>query len=95
MRVLHEPARTATLDVEYRAKEEDAFQALDKAYPRLTFRERQVLAIVVCGFTVAETGKILGITPKTVENHWLRVRRKLHNARTARIIRWATARGII
>jgi DNA-binding NarL/FixJ family response regulator len=45
--------------------------------PTLTMRERQVLALVTCGFAGKQVARRLGISPKTVERHKTRIYSKL------------------
>ncbi len=48
-----------------------------KVDPSLTSREREVLALMSAGSSLAETATALGIKRITVRNHWDRVVRKL------------------
>jgi two-component system response regulator FixJ len=56
-------------------------------FSRLTDRERQVLQLIVNGQSNKETGRELGISPRTVEVHRARVMEKLAAKNTADLIR--------
>jgi DNA-binding NarL/FixJ family response regulator len=60
----------------------------------LTEREREVLQHVARGYTYREVGDVLGIAPKTVENHVRNILAKLHLSRKQELIRYAVEHGI-
>lgn len=64
-------------------------------YERLTARERQVFQLVAQGRTTREIAEMLDIRQKTVENHRLRIMRKMKLHRTAELIRYAALRGML
>jgi FixJ family two-component response regulator len=57
----------------------------------LTPREREVLELVLDGFTNKETGRILGMSPRTVEVHRSRIMEKTGAKNTADLVRKALA----
>lgn len=67
----------------------------DEPYERLTARERQVFQLVSQGRTTREIADILEIRQKTVENHRLRIMRKMKLHRTAELIRYAALKGLL
>lgn len=67
----------------------------EEPYERLTARERQVFQLVAQGRTTREIADILGIRQKTVENHRLRIMRKMKLHRTAELIRYAALKGLL
>ena len=58
---------------------------------RLTAREREVLGLVVGGYSSRAIGERFGISVRTVENHRARVMEKMQAASTAQLIRMALA----
>lgn len=67
----------------------------EEPYDRLTARERQVFQLVAQGRTTREIADILEIRQKTVENHRLRIMRKMKLHRTAELIRYAALKGLL
>jgi DNA-binding NarL/FixJ family response regulator len=61
----------------------------------LSLREREVLRLVVDGKSSAEIGKILFLSPKTVETYRSRMMRKLGVSELAGLIRLALKLGIL
>jgi DNA-binding CsgD family transcriptional regulator len=55
----------------------------------LTPRERQVVELIVDGYSAKEIGKMLSISPRTVEAHRWNICRKLRARNTADIVRIA------
>jgi two-component system response regulator FixJ len=47
----------------------EAFQAACQRYAGLTEREREVLGLIVEGFTNKEIGRAMAASPRTVETH--------------------------
>ena len=64
-------------------------------YDTLTNREREILQLVVEGYTSNEIGKSLSISPRTVELHRAKVMEKLGLRNQADLIRFAIKRGIL
>jgi DNA-binding CsgD family transcriptional regulator len=58
---------------------------------RLTARECEVLAQVTSGASSKETGRLLGISPRTVEVHRARIMRKLGVRNAAGLVRTVLA----
>jgi len=63
--------------------------------PQLSEREREVLSLVAQGKTSWEIGVILGISPKTVENHRQSIKSKLDIHDVAGLTRFAIRTGLI
>jgi two-component system response regulator FixJ len=53
----------------------------------LSEREREVLALVIDGFTNKEIGRALGLSPRTVETHREHITEKLQVQTLAQLIR--------
>jgi len=68
-------------------------QELD-LYDTLTNREREILLMVVEGFSNSEIANRLIISPRTVETHRARVMHKLGLQNQAELIRFAVQRGL-
>ncbi|HZG79070.1 MAG TPA: response regulator transcription factor [Paenibacillus sp.] len=64
------------------------------AFPQLTAREKEVLALIAQGRSNAEIGGLLGLAPKTVRNHVSNVLNKLQVADRARAIVVARESGL-
>lgn len=58
-----------------------------KGIELLTPRERQVLARVVAGASNKEAGRVLGISPRTIEVHRARIMDKLGARNAADLVR--------
>ena len=69
--------------------------AAQDPYGALTAREREVFHLVVDGKTTKEVAKVLGISPKTAENHRTRLMEKLDVHNTAELVRYAARRGLL
>ena len=63
--------------------------------PRLSQRELQVLLLLVNGMGTTEMGRMLRISPKTVESHRASIARKLETTHVALQTRWAIREGLI
>lgn len=72
----------------------DAAWGHARAQGGVTQRERQVLALIAAGKTTGEIAKELGISPRTVEGHRMRVGRKLGLRRRAELIEYALVHGL-
>jgi two-component system, NarL family, response regulator NreC len=64
-------------------------------YDKLTLREREVLQLKVEGYSVAEIGERLFISPRTVEIHRTNLMRKLGLRSQTDLIRFALQRGLL
>jgi DNA-binding NarL/FixJ family response regulator len=69
-------------------------QGLDP-YKTLTNREREILPLAARGMSSTEIGKLLTISPRTVEVHRARILNKLGLQNQAELIRYALMRGIL
>ncbi|WP_309121720.1 response regulator transcription factor [Paenibacillus sp.] len=69
-------------------------EAESDAFPQLTAREKEVLALVAQGRGNAEIGGLLGLAPKTVRNHVSNVLNKLQVADRSRAIVVARESGL-
>jgi DNA-binding CsgD family transcriptional regulator len=61
----------------------------------LSEREREVLQLLADGATSKEIAVVLGLKPKTVENHRARILDKLGVANAAAAVRAAVAQGLV
>jgi DNA-binding NarL/FixJ family response regulator len=64
------------------------------SYEALTAREREVLRLVVEGFSNAQMGTRLGISPRTADTHRTNLMRKLDQHSQADLVRYAVRRGL-
>ena len=65
------------------------------AYEMLTTRERQILNLAADGLSAAEIGKLLFISPRTVESHRANLMRKLGLRGQTDIVLFAVRRGLL
>lgn len=65
------------------------------SYDQLTERERDVLKLVVEGYTTQEIANILVISPKTVEGHKSSLMSKLDLHNRIELVKYAVRRGLI
>jgi len=72
-----------------------AKETLLDEYETLTAREREVLHLVVEGYTSAEIADLLSISPRTVDTHRTNLMRKLGLRTPTSLIRYALRRGIL
>jgi DNA-binding NarL/FixJ family response regulator len=63
--------------------------------PVLSWREDEVLQLIAEGFCNKQIGSLLSISGKTVEQHRLRVMKKLDMHKTAALTRYAVASGLV
>jgi len=61
----------------------------------LSEREREVLKLIAEGYTGAEIGHQLGLSPKTIEHHREHITEKLGIRTTAGLVRYAVRRGFV
>jgi len=64
-------------------------------YEQLTDRERDVLKLVVEGYTIQEIADMLVVTPKTVEGHKTNLMAKLDIHNRIELVKYALRKGII
>ena len=65
------------------------------AYETLSEREREVLKLLALGYTAAQVGDKLALSPKTVETYRARIMEKLNLTSRADLIQYALARGLL
>jgi two-component system, NarL family, response regulator NreC len=68
---------------------------LEDPYGSLTPREREVMHLVCDGKSTKEIARLLDISPKTAENHRVRILDKLGVSNTAELVRYAARRGLV
>jgi DNA-binding NarL/FixJ family response regulator len=66
----------------------------DASLRSVTLRQRQILKLVVAGYTAKEIGRLLHITPKTVESHKGQLMRQLHLHSTVELACYALTHGL-
>ncbi|WP_037074679.1 response regulator [Pseudonocardia spinosispora] len=66
----------------------------EKAVPRITARETEVLKLVATGLTARQIGGKLFLSPRTVENHIQSTLRKLHLHNRVELVRYAISQGL-
>lgn len=69
--------------------------AIPDPYETLTTREREVLHLTAEGRTSVEAGRLLFISPRTVEGHRASLMHKLGLATQKDVVRYALRRGIL
>jgi len=70
-------------------------RATHDPYERLTERERDVLKLVVEGYTTQEIANMLVVSPKTVEGHKTNLMAKLGIRNRIELVKYALRKGII
>lgn len=86
------PSATRLLLRQYRAADEKrAASPID----RLSDREREVLALTAEGFSSAEIGKKLFLSPKTVDTYRARLMQKLELGHRSELVRLALQTGLL
>jgi two-component system response regulator NreC len=73
----------------------DAATASVDPIARLTDREREIFQLLTEGKRNAEIAVLLGISPKTVDNHRTRLMEKIGVHSAAELLRFAARRGLI
>lgn len=74
---------------------EDHGGASDNPYDILTFREREVLRYMACGYTMSQIAPILCISVKTVDTHKTRMMEKLGFTEKSELIQYALRHGLL
>lgn len=69
--------------------------AAPDAYETLSEREREVLKLLALGYTAAQAGDKLALSPKTVETYRARIMEKLNLTSRPDLIQYALARGLL
>lgn len=80
---------------QYMCEQVDAILASAGNMWNLTARERQVLSFAVRGKTNNEIGNMLGISPKTADNHRTNLMRKLNVHSNAELVAFALQEGLL
>jgi DNA-binding NarL/FixJ family response regulator len=62
---------------------------------QITSREREVLQLISEGYTMQEIGRILSISPKTVETHRYRLMDRLNIHHVTGLVRYAVRIGLV
>ena len=58
----------------------------------LSFREREVVRLLVAGLTAKQSGQTLGLSHRTVEDHLARIKQKLGISTTAELVKAVLAK---
>jgi DNA-binding NarL/FixJ family response regulator len=66
-----------------------------RLFETLSMRERAVLQHVAAGYSGVEIGRMLGITPKTVDTYKVRIGQKLGFTHRTDYVRFALRLGLI
>lgn len=66
-----------------------------KQVTNLTSRERQILKMIVSGNTTTEIGKLLSVSPKTIENHRTNLMKKLDVHSISELMALAYREGLV
>jgi DNA-binding NarL/FixJ family response regulator len=61
----------------------------DKTIPTLTSREKEVLTLLVDGYSNEEVGKLLNLSRRTIEAHRARVMLKLNHHDLTSLVKYA------
>lgn len=69
-------------------------ESADAGFIRLNARERAVLALVAEGHTSAEVGRMLHLSPRTIESYRSRIMQKLDIPNLAQLIQFAVRHGL-
>jgi len=65
------------------------------AYENLSEREREVLKLLALGYTAAQIGEKLALSPKTVETYRVRIMEKLNLSSRPDLVQYALKRGLL
>lgn len=65
------------------------------AYENLSEREREVLKLLALGYTAAQIGEKLALSPKTVETYRTRIMEKLNLSSRPHLVQYALKRGLL
>ncbi len=74
---------------------EQPARTIHRGTPRLTAREQQVLALIGSGHTPRQVATVLGISPRTVENHKQQIFAKLDVHSQAHAVAYAVRLGLV
>ena len=64
-------------------------------YENLSEREREVLKLIALGYTAAQIGEKLALSPKTVETYRVRIMEKLNLSSRPDLVQYALKRGLL
>ncbi len=90
-----DPHCAAELVSTVRTIPDHAFRQPDAGYESLSAREREIFAMLADGMNNKAIAYRLGLSPKTVEAHYLHIRRKLGFRDGVDLIRYAARIGVI
>jgi two-component system response regulator FixJ len=83
--------RSATKASETRARDEQLRQEIGRRAAELSARQRQVMNLVVEGYSSRQIAEHLGISPRTVETYRLTIMEKMGAGSVAALVRMAMA----
>ena len=72
-----------------------AFQRNGQKPVALSPREREVIRLIAAGNSSKEIGRVLAISPRTVDTYRNRLMDKLGLHSVADVVRWAVERGMV
>jgi DNA-binding NarL/FixJ family response regulator len=84
-----------TIATRARRAEQAPSSGADAPYESLTDRERDVFHLIAEGMTNAQVAAVLGIRPKTVDNHRTRLMDKLGLHSAAELVRYAAKNHLV
>ncbi len=87
------PSATRLLLEDYVAQISSGANADD--YTGLSEREREVLKLIALGYTAAQVGEKLALSPKTVETYRMRIMEKLNLSSRPDLVQYALKRGLL
>lgn len=73
----------------------EALRHGDKAKPRLTSRQAEVLQLVAEGRSAKEIAALLDLSPRTVESHKYAIMEQVGVKTTAELVQYAVKRGLV
>jgi len=89
------PSHGASLDSALQIAVSRTLDDARTKFETLSLRERSVLQRVAEGYSVVEIARLLGNTPKTVDNYKARIARKLGLTQRTDYVRFALQLGLI
>lgn len=92
--VLVDKVRRAVTASRQRQQQQEEFEQLQGRLAELTVREREILGWAVSGLSSRDIAQQLGLSQRTVENHRLRINRKLRTSNLLEFYHQAARCGI-